>query len=111
MIALGSQAARVLVGRDISSRGMRVDHTEALSLGQELRIAIHVPARETPLVVEGRVDRDDGARGLVLRFAELSAGVRACLDEMLGELPLAASAGAADFDRPSVVSEILEANG
>ena len=57
VIALGEEATRVLVGRDISLRGMRVDPNDALELGRSLQIAIHVPSCETPLVVDVRVHR------------------------------------------------------
>ncbi len=105
VIALGEEATRVLVGRDISTAGMRVDPTSTLSLGQTLQIAIHVPGHETPLVVEVRVDRDDGPRGLLMTFQELSPTARRYLDEMLGGLAGVSTAS----DGATVVSEIVDA--
>jgi hypothetical protein len=108
VIALSQEATRVLVGRDISRKGMRVEPTPSLALGSELQIALHVAGQDTPLVVDVRVHRDDGARGLVLRFVDLPEGVSGYLDRMLGDLP--GLVGAADGgDQPFVVSEIVEA--
>ena len=55
IIALGVEAARVLIGRDISLTGMRVESHELVDVGDELRLALHVRARSEPLVVQARV--------------------------------------------------------
>ena len=60
VVALGDQAARVLIGRDLSVGGMRVDRAPNLEPGQGLQLAIHVSAGETPLVVRAEIVRDDG---------------------------------------------------
>ena len=39
----------------------------------KLRLAVHAETREMPLILHAVVDRDDGERGLVLRFCDLSA--------------------------------------
>jgi hypothetical protein len=101
-------ATRVLMGRDISVGGMRVDPNPALSLDDELQIAIHVRAREEPLVVTARVTRDDHKRGLVLRFRDLSDGDRRHLQQMIGWLPILAMREDREEDLAMVVSEILE---
>lgn len=109
VIALGEQAARVLVGRDISAQAMRVDATSALELGQELRIAIHVPGHDTPLVVDVGVVRDDGDRGLLLEFRELSRTATDYLRTMIGELPsVDARSDDDDITETLFVSEIVE---
>lgn len=72
VIALAEDATRVLLGRDISLGGMRVDPNPELGPGDRLRLAIHVRARSEPLVVSARVIRDDGEQGLVLEFQSLS---------------------------------------
>jgi hypothetical protein len=103
VIALGEEATRVLVGRDISRRGMRVDSSQALAVGETFQIAIHVPGHETPLVLDVEVDRDDGERGVLVCFRELSSTASAYLDEMLGGL-----AGLSEADGgATVVSEII----
>jgi hypothetical protein len=108
IFAMDLNATRVLMGRDISVGGMRVDPNPALSLDDELQIAIHVRAREEPLVVTARVTRDDHKRGLVLRFRDLSDGDRRHLQQMIGWLPILAMREDREEDLAMVVSEILE---
>jgi hypothetical protein len=108
VIALDVNATRVLMGRDISAGGMRVDPNPALSLGDEMQIAIHVRAREEPLVLTARVARDDGERGLVLQFCDLTDIERRYLDQMIGWLPILAMREDREEDLGVIVSEILE---
>jgi len=105
---LGEDAAkRVLLGRDVSSGGMRVDATEQVALGEDLTLALHVRARHEPVVVQARVSRDDGMDGLMLQFHQLSDESAAYLEKMVNFLPILAqredgeSAGV-------IVSEILK---
>ncbi len=108
VIALGEQATRVLVGRDLSLRGMRVDPSPNLRLDQDLQIAIHVPGSDTPLVFDVHVDRDDGERGMVLGFRNLSRSAAAYLEDVLGELPGLQTTSSADGPGVAhVVSEIV----
>lgn len=108
VIALDVNATRVLIGRDISVGGMRVDPNPALSLGDELRIAVHVRAREEPLVLKARVARDDAERGLVLQFRDLTDIERRHLEQMIGWLPILAMREDREEDLGVIVSEILE---
>lgn len=107
VVALDEEAARVLVGHDLSPGGMRVAPNPALFVGQRLRVALYGSPGETPLVLEVEVTRDDGERGLVLRFATLADGSQRHLARLLDALPIL------DTGRSSapglVVSEILEA--
>jgi hypothetical protein len=108
VIALSKEATRVLVGRDISRQGMRVDPAPNLQLGNELQIALHAPSQETPLVIDVRVHRDDGEDGLVLHFVELPESAASYLEEMLGELSGPGGADAPEAGQTFVVSEILD---
>lgn len=110
VISMGGEATRVLVGRNISLGGMCVNPTPTLALGDELQIAIHAPGIETPLVARVNVARDDGERGLVLSFVDLSKPTQAYLREMLANLPGLVSSDdeSATGESPCVVSEILE---
>lgn len=107
VIALKDEASRVLVGRDISLGGMRVDATSRLSVGQTLRIAIHVNGSDAPLVVVMQVHRDDGEHGLALRFVALSGEAKHVLGETIERLPVL-EPGEDERDRGYIVSEILE---
>jgi len=106
VVALGEQAARVLIGRDLSVGGMRVDRAPNLEPGQLLQLAIHVTAGETPLVVRAEIVRDDGERGFALRFRNLSAPAERYLAKMVGSLPVLeeGSGGGSGL----VVSEIID---
>ena len=105
VVALGEEAARVLIGRDLSSGGMRVERTQNLRLGQRFRIALHVGPGETPLVVHAEVARDDGLGGFMLRFRDLTGPAERYLVKMIDSLPVleARNSSAARV----VVSEIL----
>jgi hypothetical protein len=88
VVALGDEAARVLIGRDLSTGGMRVEPTQELRLGQRFRIALHVSPGETPLVVHAEVARNDGLGGFVLRFRDLTAAAERYLAKMVDSLPV-----------------------
>ncbi len=108
VIALSQEATRVLMGRDISPHGMRVDPSPNLEVGKELQIAIHVAGHEAPLVVDVRVDRDGGEQGVVLQFVELTPTGAGFLEDMLGELPALAGSVECGGEKAFVVSEIVE---
>ncbi len=106
VVALGEQATRVLIGRDLSVGGMRVDRAPNLHAGQVLQLAIHVTAGETPLVVHAEILRDDGERGFALRFRDLSTPAERYLAKMVGSLPVLEAAD--EPGRGLVVSEIID---
>ena len=111
VIAISQEATRVLVGRDISRRGMRVDATPGLSVGSKLKIAIHVSEHETPLVLDVHVARQDGADGVMLHFGALSKIAAEHLDDVIAELGGLSAGGDADSasgESPRMVTEILE---
>ena len=88
VIALGIEATRVLIGRDISMGGMRVDPNPNVSIGDQIQLAIHVRARKQPLVIDATVARDDGLDGMVLQFQQLSTEAEQYLQQMIDFLPI-----------------------
>lgn len=78
---------RVLIGRDLSAGGMRVDRQKDLGVGSTLRIALYDPTRETPVVVMATVLRDDGEQGLALRFDDLAPEIAEHLEQIVAALP------------------------
>jgi hypothetical protein len=102
---LEAESARVLVGRDLSRGGMRVDANLLLLAGMKLRLAVHAETREMPLLLNAVVDRDDGERGLVLRFCDVSAELGRYLDYVIHALPLVIDD---DDDEGCLVTELLE---
>jgi hypothetical protein len=107
VLALGGEAARVLLGRDLSAGGMRVDPHPDLRVGDELRLALHLGVRREPLVVRARVERDEGPEGCVLVFRDLGPAERAELDRTLALLPVVEMPDSGEETGGLVVSEIL----
>ena len=106
LVAMADEATRILLGRDISMGGMRIDANPLLDLGDEIKISIHLRAQERPLMVQARVDRDDGDQGLLLRFHDLTDDAAEQLHRLVDILPVLAEDRR---DEESVfVSQILE---
>lgn len=111
VIVLSDEAARVLLGRDLAAGGMRVDADPNLAVGDRLRIALHVRSGEVPIVVQAKVLRDDGERGMVLTFEGLNDTDRSYLQKMVSGLPvMSGDTGEGDASDGVVVTEILERN-
>jgi hypothetical protein len=89
--------------------GMRIDPHDGLQLGDDVRLALHVRTREDPLVLDARVERDDGEDGMLLRFYGLSDSASAYLKRMLHLLPILGSRLVeGDEEAGVIVSELLE---
>jgi len=106
VISLSEEATRVLMGRDITLGGMRVNRHPNLEVGTDVLLAIHAAEKPTPLVVRARVHRDDRERGMVLRFHQLTPEASAYLNHVMDHLPLV---DAGDEGNGCLVTEILEA--
>lgn len=107
VLAAGDGTARTVIGRDLSEGGMRISADGSLEVGDELKLAIHGSRGGKPVVVKALVFRDDGDRGFVLQFRDVSpamAGQLRHLLESLPALPRSRKGGEPDV----VVSEIVE---
>ena len=101
------QGDRIIAGgREVSPRGMRVEPHPELRVGDELELALHLGVRADPLGVAARVDRDDGADGLVLAFDALAPADREELERLLSLLPVVEMPESGEELRGLVVSEI-----
>jgi hypothetical protein len=78
---------RALLGRDLSESGMRVEPCPGLTDGQRVQLALHGDQREEPFLIAARVQRDEGRRGLVLRFENTDARTAERLRRLLRGLP------------------------
>jgi hypothetical protein len=107
VIALGAEAGRVLMGRDLSLGGMRVDAHPDLHVGDQLSIGLHLRAREKPLIVRAQVVRSDEQKGFALAFHELSVEAESYLRSMIDFLPIL-SVHEGDVDAGVMPAEILE---
>ena len=108
MIALGDEVTRILIGRDLSIGGMRVDPHPALSVGDALQIALYARAGEQPLVVSAEICRDDKDKGLALQFRDLSTAAEEYLRRMVASLPYLEAREEGEEGESAVVSEILD---
>jgi hypothetical protein len=107
--ALDEEAELVLMGRDLSVSGMRLEPQSQLEVGAKLRLAIYGEPTEEPFVVRARVVRNDGDDGVGLRFEQVASGVGARLESLVASLPSVESLHGGETDAlGSVVSQILE---
>ena len=108
--AFGDRAMRVLVARDLSVGGMRVEHLSGLGVGDRLHLAIYGSAADQPTLVWATVARDDGHEGIALVFDEVPAATAECIEKVLADLPAIESLHDDEVRAMgTVVTEILEA--
>lgn len=89
---------RVLVGRDLSPEGMRVEPHPALAVGDRFSLAIEAGPHIEAIVVKAQVIRDDGERGLALHFEWIESGGEERLAQVVSMLPAIESLGHAPDD-------------
>ena len=107
--SLDEEANLVLMGRDLSVTGMRIEPHPDLAVGNRLRLAIYGSPTEEPFTVRARVVRNDEDDGVGLRFEQVAMGVGARLESLVASLPSVESLHGSEADAlGSVVSRILE---
>jgi len=79
------------LGRDLSTRGMRIDPVSNLEVGAALTLALHGGNQTEPILVEARVERRHPDATLGLVFTLLDSATRAAIDRVLEALPCVAS--------------------
>ncbi len=104
VMAMSEGAAYALLGLDLSAGGMRVEANPELAIGDQLRLAIH--PRSDPFLVEAVVIRDDGERGLALRFEWVEPGAEEQLEDVVRSLPMIEVMDYGEL-KPTIVSQIL----
>jgi hypothetical protein len=85
--AFGDRALRVLVARDLSVGGLRVEQLPGLGVGDRLHLAIYGSAADDPTLVWATVARDDGPEGIALVFDDVPADSAARIEKVLVDLP------------------------
>jgi hypothetical protein len=78
--------ARVLIGRDLSTRGLRVEREAAFALGDELKLALYGGVGSSPVMLKAVVERDDGELGWYLQFEALTPAVAKDIEKLLESL-------------------------
>jgi hypothetical protein len=108
VLAFGERYNHVLMGRDLSSGGMRIEAIPDLAPGDRFRLAIYGPDRVEPTMVETEVARDDGESGMALRFLDVTADTAARLEKLVACLPDVESLENSEADGlGTVISEIV----
>ena len=106
--AFGKRALRVLVGRDLSVGGMRIERLPALEVGDRLHLAVYGSAEEAPFLVWGTVTRDDGEAGMGVVFDLLEPEIARRLERLVTSLPAVESLHDGEVEAMgTVVTEIL----
>ena len=85
--AFGNRALRVLVGRDLSVGGMRIESNPDLEVGDRLHLAIYGEPNEEPFLVWAKIAREDGDGNLAIAFEPLHAVVARRLEKLVASLP------------------------
>lgn len=101
-----SRVRHTLLGIDLSAGGIRVEPHPDLTIGDRVRIAIYDAAGGGTLVVDAHAVRDQGPRGVVLHFRDVSEEARLQIERILAAAPQIESAGAAEGNGV-VVAEML----
>jgi hypothetical protein len=102
------RAMHVVVGRDLSTGGMRIEPHAGLRCGDRITLALFGRPGER-IIVKAEVARDDGDAGLALRFEEPGTETRRRLEQIVAGLPQLEQVSEAGT-RATVVAE-LEALG
>jgi hypothetical protein len=105
---LEEQAGRVLMGRDLSVSGMRIDPHPGLEIGADLQLAVYAGMREEPFLLRAKVVRAGVEGAVALQFEDVSDAVAHRLEALVSALPPVESL--ADGEAGSlgaVVAEIL----
>jgi hypothetical protein len=110
VLAAGAGISHVLIGRDLSTGGMRVRRDPDLEIGDLLRLAVHGRPGLPPIMVKAVVSRDDGEDGIVLRFHEVPQSLSDRLGQIVDSLPtLPTGKRAGSRARPGVVvTEVVD---
>ncbi len=77
----------ILMGRDLSATGMRVERFADARIGAHLELALYGPSEAEPIPIDAEIIRDDGERGIALRFCNLSRDDASKLERFIACLP------------------------
>jgi hypothetical protein len=77
----------VLIGRDLSSGGMRIEQHPDLHVGDAFKISLRGPAMAEPFVLAAEIVRDDGPAGFGVRFGSVDRETAAELEKIVACLP------------------------
>lgn len=108
IVAEGQDGPVVLIGRDLSASGMRIERIDLLKLGDRIRVALHGPVPGEPFVVQAEITRDDGDDGFALVFDGLDSATARDLEKLVACLPDIESLDAGEIGGlGAILSEIM----
>jgi len=85
--AEGDTGRLVLIGRDLSVGGMRIERLHEHRVADRFRIALHGPGPSERFVVEAEIDRDDGEEGFALVFRDADPRIQRQIEKLVACLP------------------------
>ncbi len=85
--AVDGDDAYMILCLDLSVGGMKIEPVEGLGLGSKLNLAIQLGSPYEPVLVEATVVRDEGDKGLGLRFDWLSPEAKQRVKRLVATLP------------------------
>jgi hypothetical protein len=108
VVAEGRDGPIVLIGRDLSAGGMRIERIGLLKLGDCFRVALHGPIPGEPFIVRAKITRDDGDDGFALVFDGVDPGIARELEKLVACLPDVESLDAGEIGGlGAILSEII----
>ncbi len=87
LVAESEAGPFVLIGRDLSAGGMRIERHPDLHVGDRFQIALHGPTPGDPIPVQAEIVRDDGAQGFGVVFEHMDREHAAELEKLVACLP------------------------
>jgi hypothetical protein len=88
VVATSGGTRTVLMGRDLSAGGMRIERIPGIEVGDGFRLALYGPSPLEPFEIAAHVVRDDGEDGLALAFDDdMPAHVAEALEKLVACLP------------------------
>jgi hypothetical protein len=98
-----SAIKHLLVSRDLTVDGMRVEAHPSLALDEEMQLVLYEDTESSPLILTARVARDDGREGWWLRFVNLDEQERERIVRALERFPPVARLDNSDSEPERVV--------
>lgn len=83
----GGNRPFVLIGRDLSAGGMRIENHPDLEVGDRFRVALQGPVPGDRFLIGAKVVRDEGADGFGLVFDKVDKPTARALEKMVACLP------------------------
>ncbi len=78
---------QVVLGHDLSPKGVRIEGRAGLELGSQITLALYGRSREEPVVVDARLVADHGESGMGLEFVSLTPEQKQELEKLIAHLP------------------------